>query len=90
MVYTLKWSRGYAGNGEDVLKLLERDFRKKEYPNNEDIKCTKERCIYKEQIEFGPQFIKLNGKNIPLKDGGYINLKKGVYYHNRETKRLWN
>ena len=63
---------------------------KKEYPNNEDIKCTKERCIYKEQIEFGPQFIKLNGKNIPLKDGGYINLKKGVYYHNRETKRLWN
>lgn len=59
-------------------------------PNNEDIECTKERCIYKKQIEFGPKFVKFNGKEIPLKDGGYINLKKGIYYYNKERGRLWN
>ncbi len=60
------------------------------YPNNEDIKCTQDKCLYKNKIEFSPQMIKFNNKEIPLNEGGYINLKTGVRYYNKERGRLWN
>lgn len=55
------------------------------------ISCTKEKCIYKERIEFSKEALKLDGKEIELKQGGYINLKRGkvIYYH-PEHNRLWN
>ena len=64
--------------------------QKQKLPNNDDITCTNTSCIYKKQIEFAPQIVKYKGKNIPLKDGGYINLKTGIHYYNKEKGRLWN
>ena len=60
MAYTLKWSRGYAGNGEDVLTLLKRDFRKKEYPN-----IDKARAAARRQVQFTVGFYEMT----VLKDG---------------------
>ena len=64
--------------------------QKQKLPNNDDITCTNTSCIYKKQIEFAPQIVKYKGKNIPLKDGGYINLKTGIHYYNNKKGRLWN
>ncbi|MBR5154218.1 MAG: ComEC/Rec2 family competence protein [Alphaproteobacteria bacterium] len=54
------------------------------------IKCNSDACIYKDRIEFKPNSVKLDGKSIPLKDGGYINLKTGIHYYQKENNRLWN
>lgn len=54
------------------------------------ISCNNECCFYKDRIEFAKGGIKLDGKNIPLKSGGYINLSKGVFYYTPESSRLWN
>lgn len=63
MAYTLKWSRGYAGNGEDVLKILERDFRKREYPD-----IDKARAAARRQVKFIVGFYEM----AVLKDGKTI------------------
>ncbi len=64
---------------------------KYEIPAEEPMACNKERCIYKGRIEFGSGWLKLDGREIPLRDGGFINLKSGkVWYYQSETGRLWN
>ncbi len=57
---------------------------------DESLICDKKSCVYKERIEFGKGWLKLDGKNIPLKSGGYINLKSGIRYHHPEHSRPWN
>lgn len=57
---------------------------------DETIQCTKDRCIYKNRIEFGKGWIKFDNREIELKSGGYINLKTGVHYYHPENSRLWN
>ncbi|MBR5599198.1 MAG: ComEC/Rec2 family competence protein [Alphaproteobacteria bacterium] len=54
------------------------------------IKCSKEKCIYRNRIEFGRGWVKFDNKNILLKNGGYIDLKSGVHYYKKEKNRLWN
>ncbi len=73
-------------------KFLARMWTKNTPSSIEDstIKCTKTSCIYKDQIEFSPKEIKLNGKTIPFKNGGYINLKTGVHYYNKTKNRIWD
>lgn len=34
--------------------------------------------------------VKLDGREIPLRDGGFVNLTTGVCYYRPETGRLWN
>ena len=64
---------------------------KYEIPPGESLQCDKERCVYKGRIEFGKGWLKLDGREIPLRDGGFINLKTGnVWYYRSETGRLWN
>ena len=57
---------------------------------DETINCTKEKCIYKNIIEFTEGKITYKGKDIPLKSGGYINIDKGITYYTPEQNRLWN
>lgn len=59
-------------------------------PSNPLLQCTPKSCTCRTRIEFSQGNVKLDNKDIPLKFGGYISLKKGVYYHIPETKRLWN
>lgn len=54
------------------------------------LKCTEERCIYQNRIEFGKGWLKFDGQDVALKTGGYINLKKGIQYHQSEHTRPWN
>ncbi len=57
---------------------------------DETLKCTKQSCIYKDRIEFGKGWLKLDGKEIAFKSGGYINLKNGIRYYRPEQSRSWN
>ncbi len=64
-------------------------------PDNEalikdGVNCTKENCVYQGRIEFGKGWVKLDGRNIPLNEGGFINLKTGVTYYQSEKARPWN
>jgi len=59
-------------------------------PNSLNIKCNEYSCIYKERIEFGKSILKFDNKSIPLKDGGYIDLRKGVFYKTNRRNRIWN
>ncbi len=52
--------------------------------------CADETCVYRGRIEFTKGKIRFDGKDIPLKSGGYINLKTGIFYYKPETSRLWN
>ena len=60
------------------------------HQNNADIKCTADKCIYKNRIEFAKGYVKFDGKDIPLRQGGYIDLKRGVSYYHPEPERIWN
>ncbi len=78
-------------------KFLSRMWTNKEtLPKNKNfntdyITCTKEKCIYKNRIEFQKQKLKLDGKDVPLKNGGYIDLKRGtIHYYHKQQNRLWN
>lgn len=53
-------------------------------------KCSKESCVYQNRIEYGKGWLKLDGKKLPLQNGGFINLKTGITYHHVEKSRLWN
>lgn len=63
---------------------------KYQIPEGDAIECDKESCTYKGRIKFGKGKVELDGKEIPLKEGGFINLKNGIYYYQPETGRLWN
>ena len=52
--------------------------------------CDKNKCICQQQIEFTKGLLKYNGKEILLKDSGYINLKHGVVYKKNIINRIWN
>lgn len=54
------------------------------------LKCDKKSCVYKNRIEFSKGVLKLDGKEIEPKSGGYINLKSGVHYYHSKQNRLWN
>ncbi|MCM1324480.1 MAG: ComEC family competence protein [Acetobacter sp.] len=57
---------------------------------DETINCTNKSCIYKNDIEFSRGLLKLNGKDVELKSGGYITLPASVHHHHPERTRLWN
>jgi competence protein ComEC len=59
-------------------------------PLEETIVCNKDKCTYKNKIEFTSGKVTYNNNDIPLQSGGYINMRKGVTYHNPEKNRLWN
>ena len=59
-------------------------------PLEETIVCNKDKCTYKNKIEFTSGKVTYNNNDIPLQSGGYINMRKGVIYHNPEKNRLWN
>lgn len=57
---------------------------------DETLKCSKESCIYKGRIEFAKGMLKLDGREIDAKFGGYINLRTGVHHYHSEQSRPWN
>lgn len=59
-------------------------------PAGDPVVCNKQSCIYKGRIEFSLGQVKLDGREIPLRDGGFVNLTTGVCYYRPETGRLWN
>ena len=59
-------------------------------PEHDDLTCNKESCTYAGRIKFSKGKVELDGKEIALNEGGFINLKTGVYYYRPETGRLWN
>ena len=63
---------------------------RKPYQKDSTINCNKEKCIYKDIIEFSEGKITYKGIDIPLKSGGYINIDKGITYYIPEQNRLWN
>ena len=63
---------------------------KYQIPEGDAIECDKESCTYAGRIKFGKGIVEMDGKEIPLKEGGFINLKNGIYYYQPETGRLWN
>jgi hypothetical protein len=63
---------------------------RKPYQKDSTINCNKEKCIYKDIIEFSEGRITYKGTDIPLKSGGYINIDKGITYYIPEQNRLWN
>ena len=58
--------------------------------NSQKLKCDEKSCIYKNKIEFGKGLLKFNNKDIPFKDGGYIDCSKGVFYKTQRKNRIWN
>jgi competence protein ComEC len=63
---------------------------KSKEPDN--LVCTAEECVYKERIRFSIGKISLDGKDIPLNNGGYIDLRgKGkVFYVPQLLPRIWD
>ncbi len=62
----------------------------KHQPLEETIVCNKDKCTYKNKIEFTSGKVTYNNNDIPLQSGGYINISEGIVYHNPEKNRLWN
>lgn len=56
----------------------------------EGLTCTKQQCICQKEIEFSKGKVSFQGKQISLKNSGFINLKKGIYYTKRNQHRIWN
>lgn len=64
---------------------------KYEIPPGEPLVCDKKQCVYKGRIEFSEGKLRLDGRDVPLRHGGFINLSAGsVWYYRPETGRLWH
>ncbi len=57
---------------------------------NDIINCSKDKCIYKNIIELKEGQIKYKDKIIKLNQGGFIDIKKGVYTPIKQQNRIWN
>ena len=60
------------------------------YPQNEVINCSKDKCIYKDIIELKEGQIKYKDKIVNLNQGGFIDIKKGIYTPIKLQNRIWD
>ena len=60
------------------------------YPQNEVINCSKDKCIYKDIIELKEGQIKYKDKLINLNHAGFIDIKKGIYTPIKLQNRIWD
>lgn len=65
------------------------NLKYKEEPQNEALQCQKDACICQGKIRFSKGKLMYNNQEIPLKNGGFISLNKGVYYTS-QPKRIWH
>lgn len=74
-----------------LMKMWTGQKGQKECENSKDgiIKCSDNSCVYKERIKFSDNHIELDGKEVPLGKGGYINLNRGIYYTTQHGRRIW-
>ena len=62
-----------------------------DYPENEIIKCTKDKCIYKDKIELMNGKIIYNNQEVDVHQAGYISLNKSkIITPIKSSKRIWN
>ncbi len=86
----LKASRWHKNKFLERMWTGENLKGKYQIPAGDAVICAEQTCIYQNRIEFGKGILRFDGKNIPLRSGGFINLKTGVHYARQERGRLWN
>lgn len=60
-------------------------------PDGEELTCENGQCLYKKRVEFSAGKLSFDGKNVPFKSGGFIDLKHNrVIYAPSNPNRLWH
>ncbi len=83
-------SRYHKNNFLEKMWTGQKTKGKYKVPEKDAITCDEESCTYAERIRFSKGKVELDGQEIDLREGGFINLRNGIYYYNPETDRLWN
>lgn len=71
-------------------RFLTKVWNVAEQKDDENLKCDKEKCVCRGDIEFNQGHIQYKGKEVALDESGYITRHGGVVYTYRAKNRIWH